>query len=286
VAATHPRSYHNLGGLTSARSGFDRLRTDGYNRRMLQIEHLTKRFGAKVAVSDLSLEVRAGELVAFLGPNGAGKTTTLKCVAGLFWPSAGRVLVGGHDVHAQAVAAKRLLSYVPDQPYLYEKLSGREFLLFVARLYGLERQECSRAVEELLALFEAGEWADDLAENYSHGMRQKIVLSAALLHDPKLLVVDEPMVGLDPASAKLVKSVLRERVAAGCAILMSTHTLSVAEEVADRIGILHRGRLLVEGTQADLRRSAATAADGNLEEIFLQLTENAADPESEPASTL
>ncbi len=251
---------------------------------MLQIEHLTKRFGAKAAVSDLSLEVRAGELVAFLGPNGAGKTTTLKCAAGLFWPSSGRVLVGGHDVHAEPVAAKRLLSYVPDQPYLYEKLSGREFLLFVGRLYGLGRQECSRAVESLLALFEADEWADDLAENYSHGMRQKVVLCAALLHDPRLLVVDEPMVGLDPASAKLVKRVLRERVRAGCAILMSTHTLSVAEELADRIGILHRGRLLVQGTQADLRRSAA--ADGNLEEIFLQLTENASRAEPEPTSTL
>ena len=240
---------------------------------MLAIEHLSKRFGTRTAVNDLSLEVRPGELYAFLGPNGAGKTTTLKCVAGLLWPSAGRVLVGGHDVHAQPVAAKRLLSYVPDQPYLYEKLTGREFLLFVGRLYGLSRKQCTDTVEELLGLFEAGEWADELAENYSHGMRQKTVLSAALLHDPKLLVVDEPMVGLDPASARLVKSVLRQRVEAGCAILMSTHTLSVADEVADRVGIIHRGRLIVQGTQEEVRRS--TPAMGSLEDVFRDLTEGA-----------
>ena len=241
---------------------------------MLSIEGLTKRFGTKTAVNGLSLEVRAGELYAFLGPNGAGKTTTLKCVAGLLWPSAGQVLVGGHDVHAQPVAAKRLLSYVPDQPYLYEKLSGREFLLFVGRLYGLDRAKCSEAAEELLALFDATEWADELAENYSHGMRQKIVLSAALLHDPKLLVVDEPMVGLDPASSRLVLTVLRQRVEAGCAILMSTHTLTVAEEVADRIGIIHRGRLIAQGTGEELRRSAP--AGGSLEDVFLELTRSPA----------
>ncbi|MBM4036606.1 MAG: ABC transporter ATP-binding protein [Planctomycetes bacterium] len=241
---------------------------------MLAIENLTKRFGNNVAVNALSLQVRPGELYAFLGPNGAGKTTTLKCVAGLLWPSGGRVLVGGHDVHADPVPAKRLLSYVPDQPYLYDKLSGREFLLFVGRLYGLDRDSCTQAVEEVLDLFEADGWAGELAENYSHGMRQKIVLAAALLHDPKLLVVDEPMVGLDPASAKLMKGVLRERVESGCAVLMSTHTLPMAEEVADRIGIIHRGRLVIEGTQDDLRRAASTS--GTLEDVFLELTEAAA----------
>jgi ABC-2 type transport system ATP-binding protein len=248
---------------------------------MLLIDHLTKRFGDKTAVDDLCLEVAAGELYAFLGPNGAGKTTTLKCVAGLLWPTGGHVLVGGHDVHAHAVAAKRLLSYVPDQPFLYEKLSGREFLGFVGRLYGLGREECAEAVSRLVAMFEAEEWAHELAENYSHGMRQKIVLSAALLHDPRLIVIDEPMVGLDPRSAKLVKTVLRERVAEGCAILMSTHTLSVAEEVADRIGIIDRGRLVAEGTYGELRQSAS-ASEG-LEDIFLELTGGAAPPE--PASS-
>ncbi|MBM4040103.1 MAG: ABC transporter ATP-binding protein [Planctomycetes bacterium] len=250
---------------------------------MLSIEQLTKRFGTKTAVNGLSLEVRPGELYAFLGPNGAGKTTTLKCVAGLLWPSAGRVLAGGHDVHAEPVAAKRLLSYVPDQPYLYEKLSGREFLLFVGRLYGLDRTRCVEAADALLELFDAGEWADELAENYSHGMRQKIVLSAALLHDPKLLVVDEPMVGLDPASSRLVLTVLRRRVEGGCAILMSTHTLSVAEEVADRIGIIHRGRLIAQGTRDELRRSAS--AGGSLEDVFLELTRDVESVEAPSAAS-
>jgi len=244
---------------------------------MLVIDHLTKRFGQKVAVNDLSLRVRAGELYAFLGPNGAGKTTTLKCVAGLLWPSSGRIAVGGHDAHAEPVAAKRLLSYVPDQPYLYEKLTAREFLLFIGRLYGLDRERCAQAVEALLRLFEAEEWADELAENYSHGMKQKTVLSAALLHDPKLLVVDEPMVGLDPASTRLVKSVLRQRVADGAALLMSTHTLSVAEEMADRVGIIHRGRLVYEGTVQELRSSAV---GGSLEDLFLSITDSAARAEA------
>lgn len=239
---------------------------------MLVIEHLTKRFGDKVAVNDLSLEVRAGELYAFLGPNGAGKTTTLKCVAGLLRPTSGRIIVGGHDVHSAPVAAKRLLSYVPDQPFLYEKLTAREFLLFIGRLYGLERRRCAQAVEELLRLFQAEEWADELAENYSHGMKQKTVLSAALLHDPKLLVVDEPMVGLDPASTKLVKAVLRQRVTQGAALLMSTHTLSLAEEMADRIGIIHRGRLVYEGTAQELRTSALGSS---LEDLFLSVTDSA-----------
>lgn len=239
---------------------------------MLEIENLTKRFGPKTAVSGLSLRVRPGELYAFLGPNGAGKTTTLKCVAGLLWPTSGRIRVGGHDVHASPVPAKRLLAYVPDQPYLYEKLTGREFLLFIGRLYGLARDRCVHAVDELLRLFEAEEWADDLAEGYSHGMRQKTVLAAALLHDPKLLVVDEPMVGLDPASARLVKTVLRQRVADGAAILMSTHTLSVAEEVADRVGIIHRGSLVAEGSPRELQGSAPR---GSLEDAFLALTEGA-----------
>jgi len=248
---------------------------------MLLIDQLTKRFGEKIAVDNLRLRVAPGELYAFLGPNGAGKTTTIKCVAGLLWPTAGRVVVGGHDVHAEPVAAKRLLSYVPDQPYLYEKLSGREFLSFVGRLYGLDRDECARRTSELLALFDAEEWAGELSENYSHGMRQKIVLSAALLHDPRLIVIDEPMVGLDPRSAKLVKTVLRERVADGRAVLMSTHTLSVAEEVADRIGIIDRGRLVAEGTYGELRRFASASA--RLEDIFLELTSGAAPVEPAPS---
>ena len=237
---------------------------------MLTIDHLCKRYGDKTAVEDLCLEVPAGQLYAFLGPNGAGKTTTLKCVVGLLRPTLGRVVVGGHDVQAEPVAAKRLVSYVPDRPYLYEKLSGREFLAFAGRMYGVGREACAQRIDALLGLFDATEWADELTENYSHGMRQKIVMSAALIHDPQVLVIDEPMVGLDPRSSRTVKTVLRERVAAGCAVLMSTHTLSVAEEVADRIGIILRGRLIVEGSYDELRRRAD--ASERLEDIFLELT--------------
>jgi len=234
---------------------------------------LTKHFGATVAVDDIDLRVHQGEFFGFLGPNGAGKTTTLKCVVGLLRPTAGRVVVDGHDVQAEPVAAKRVMAYVPDRPYLYEKLSGREFLAFAGRMYGVERQACKARMEELLGLFDATEWADELTENYSHGMRQKIVMSAALIHDPRVLVIDEPMVGLDPRSARTVKNVLRERVDGGCAVLMSTHTLSVAEEVADRIGIIHKGRLIVEGTYDELRRRAD--ASERLEDIFLGLTDAA-----------
>jgi len=248
---------------------------------MLCIEHLTKRFGPKTAVDDLSIEIAAGELYAFLGHNGAGKTTTIKCVAGLLRPSGGRVLVDGHDVSAEPLAAKAVLSYVPDQPYLYEKLSGREFLGFVGRLYGMTPAACEEGIAEMLRLFEAEAWADDLAENYSHGMRQRIVISAALLHDPKVIVIDEPMVGLEPRSARTAKQVLRQRVEAGCAILMSTHTLSVAEEVADRIGIIENGRLLVEGTYAELRRTVPSSE--RLEDLFIELTNGAASPAAAPS---
>jgi len=252
-----------------------------YNRKMLTIDHLNKQFGDKTAVHDLCIGVPEGHLYAFLGPNGAGKTTTLKCVVGLLRPTAGRVLVGGHDMVGDPVAAKSLLAYVPDRPYLYEKLSGREFLAFVGRLYGVDRKVCAERIGELLALFDAEEWADELTENYSHGMRQKIVMCAALIHDPKVLIIDEPMVGLDPRSAKTVKTVLRERVAEGCAILMSTHTLSVAEEVADRVGIINRGRLVAEGTVAELQRTAAVS--DRLEDVFLELTNADPAPDAAPA---
>ena len=250
---------------------------------MLVIEHLTKRFGSKLAVDDLSLRVRPGELYGFLGPNGAGKTTTIKCVCGLLRPTTGRVVVAGHDAQAEPLAAKAALSYVPDQPYLYEKLTGREFLAFTGRLYGLEPATVGERIERLVETFDSAEWIDELTENYSHGMRQRVVLSAALIHEPRVIVVDEPMVGLDPRSAKTVKTVLRERVAAGCAVLMSTHTLSVAEEVADRIGITVRGHLLVEGTCEELRAQASTSA--RLEDVFLELTEEGAASEREAAPT-
>ena len=236
----------------------------------IELERMTKRFGSKTAVDELTLRVDTGELYAFLGPNGAGKTTTIKVITGLLRPSAGAVRVCGYDVDADGVEARRVLSYVPDQPFLYDKLSGREFLLFVGRMYGLEPAACRKKIDALAEQFGATEYMDDLSESYSHGMKQRIVLSAAILHDPKVLVVDEPMVGLDPRGARLVKNVLREMAANGVCVFMSTHTLSIAEEVADRIGIIQRGRLVAEGTVDELRRHGHTS--GKLEDIFLTIT--------------
>jgi len=236
----------------------------------IEINHLTKRFGEKIAVNDLTLHVRPGELYAFLGPNGAGKTTTIKVIAGLLRPTSGSVRVAGHDLHSDSVDARRLISYVPDQPFLYEKLSGREFLRFVGDMYGMDRAERDARISRLAERFGTTEYLDDLAESYSHGMRQRVVITAAILHDPKVLVVDEPMVGLDPRSARLVKDALREMVANDVSVFMSTHTLSIAEEVASRIGIIHRGSLVAEGTVDELRSAEDTSA--RLEDIFLTIT--------------
>ena len=236
----------------------------------IEIEKLTKQFGPKTAVNELTLRVKAGEMYAFLGPNGAGKTTTIKVVTGLLRPTSGTVRVCGHDVCDGGLEAKQAISYVPDQPFLYEKLSGREFLLFVARMYRMDPATVNRRIEELSKRFGTAEYLDDLAEGYSHGMKQRVIITAAILHDPKVLVVDEPMVGLDPRSARLVKDVLREMVDAGVCVFMSTHTLSMAEEVADRIGIIHRGSLVAEGTVDELRSHGHTS--GKLEDIFLTLT--------------
>ncbi len=236
----------------------------------IEISNMTKRFGAKVAVDGLTLKVEPGELYAFLGPNGAGKTTTIKTIAGLLRPDSGSVRVGGYEVHADGIHARRIMSYVPDQTFLYEKLSGREFLLFLGRMYGMDPAKCQIKIAGLSEWFGTEEYLDDLAESYSHGMRQRIVISGAMLHDPAVLVVDEPMVGLDPRSAKLVKDAVRELVGKGVCIFMSTHTLSVAEEVADRIGIIHRGRLVAEGTVDELCSVGHTS--GKLEEVFLAIT--------------
>jgi ABC-2 type transport system ATP-binding protein len=236
----------------------------------IEIEKLTKQFGPKTAVNELTLRVKAGEMYAFLGPNGAGKTTTLKVVTGLLRPTSGSVRVCGHDVCDGSLEAKQAISYVPDQPFLYEKLSGREFLLFVGSMYGMDADTCERRIGELSERFATAEYLDDLAEGYSHGMKQRVIITAAILHDPKVLVVDEPMVGLDPRSSRLVKDVLREMVDAGVCVFMSTHTLSIAEEVADRVGIIHRGSLVAEGTVDELRPHGHTS--GKLEDIFLTLT--------------
>ncbi len=236
---------------------------------MIELRGVTKTYGTKRAVDGLDLRVRAGELFAFLGPNGAGKTTTIKMVCGLLRPSSGSVLVGGHP--ATSPEARRLLAYVPDQPYLYEKLSGREFLRFVVEMYGLEPRAATRRIEELVETFEMGDYVDDLCESYSHGMKQRVVFASALVHDPKVLIVDEPLVGLDPRSARIVKDLFLAQARAGVAVLMSTHLLSIAEELADTIGIIDHGRMLAGGTLSEVR-DRAQMRQGPLEDLFLKLT--------------
>ena len=237
---------------------------------MIRTEHLTKRFGGLTAVNDLNLDIAAGELFAFLGPNGAGKTTTIKLLTGLLKPTSGRAVVGGRDIQQEPLAARQLISYVPDLPFLYEKLEPLEFLGFVGQLFGLERAVALRRGEEWLATLELEGTRGQLIENLSHGTRQRIVIAAALLHEPRVLVIDEPMVGLDPRSARRVKDVLRARARAGTTVFLSTHILHVAEELADRIGILNHGKLIAVGTMAELR--AASGGGGALEDTFLALT--------------
>ncbi len=218
----------------------------------------------------LDLEVEPGEIFAFLGPNGAGKTTTIKMIVGLLRPSEGSVAVCGYDMATQAIQAKETLSYVPDQPYLYEKLTAREFLHFIADIYNIERDVGDVKVARMIELFELGEFVDQLAENYSHGMKQRVVMAAALLHDPRVIVIDEPMVGLDPRSARLLKNILTQRAREGACVFMSTHTLSVAEDIADRVGIIDRGDLVALGTIDELRGRAQV--EGRLEDVFLAIT--------------
>ena len=235
---------------------------------MIELHGVSKTYGAKRAVDRLDLRVRAGELFAFLGPNGAGKTTTIKMVCGLLRPTSGTVRVGGHP--ADSPEARQLIAYVPDQPYLYEKLTGREFLRFVVEMYGLDPKASARRIGELIDIFEMGDYVDELSENYSHGMKQRVVFASALVHEPKVLIVDEPLVGLDPRSARIVKDLFVAQARAGVAVLMSTHLLSIAEELADTIGIVDHGRMLAHGTLAELRDRVQV--QGPLEDLFLKLT--------------
>jgi ABC-2 type transport system ATP-binding protein len=241
---------------------------------MIDLHEVTKAYGTKLAVHRLSLRVEGGELFAFLGPNGAGKTTTIKLMCGLLFPTAGTVRIGGYDMSCDGDQARRLISYVPDQPYLYEKLTGREFLRFIADMYALTRGQAEQRIEEVIDLFSLDDFVDDLTERYSHGMRQRTVFAAALLHQPRLLIVDEPTVGLDPRSVRLLKDLLRREADRGATVFLSTHSLDIAEELADRIGIVEHGRLISCGTLDALRKQAAL--DGSLEDVFLKLTEEAA----------
>ena len=243
---------------------------------MIELKNITKRFGAKVAVDNLHLEIEAGELFAILGPNGAGKTTTIKMITGLLRPDEGCIRVCGKDVLTEPVAAKQHISYIPDEPYLYEKLSGREFLEFVGSMYRMERKNIEKEVVGLSECLGLGDFIDDLSEQYSHGMKQRVVIASALLHDPKVIVVDEPMVGLDPKSARVVKDLLSSLAKNGTTIFMSTHTLAVAEELADRIGIMAHGRMIALGTLHELQR--LSCGERGLEESYLRIT-----AEEEPA---
>jgi ABC-2 type transport system ATP-binding protein len=243
---------------------------------MIKLTNLLKRYGDFTAVDGINLHVQRGELFGFLGPNGAGKTTTLRMIAGILRPTSGSVEIGGIDIASNPTAAKAKLGFIPDRPFIYEKLTGAEFLRFVAGLYDQEGPQIEHRARELLALFDLEEWRDELVESYSHGMRQKLIISSAFVHRPEVIVVDEPMVGLDPKAARILKDLFREYTRRGHTIMMSTHTLEVAETLTDRIAIIQGGVIRACGTMHDLRTSAESGATG-LEDIFLRLTgENAA----------
>ena len=238
---------------------------------MIQIHDLTKKYGSFTAVDRVTLGVPRGALYGFLGPNGAGKTTTLRMIAGILRPTAGRVLIGGDDVVQQPLLAKQRLGFIPDRPFVYDKLTGAEFLRFVAGLYGQEGMVVEKRVDELLDVFELASWKNELIESYSHGMRQKLIISSALIHRPEVIVVDEPMVGLDPRAARLLKDLFRGFVGRGGTVLMSTHTLEIAEALCDRMAIIQGGRIVAHGAMADLRKQH-DAGDLGLEDLFLRLT--------------
>jgi ABC-2 type transport system ATP-binding protein len=240
---------------------------------MIRLEAVSKNYGSFTAVHPLDLELARGELFGFLGPNGAGKTTAMRMVVGVLRPTSGRITIAGHDIAREPIAAKQLIGYIPDRPSLYEKLTGAEFLRFVSGLWGRDGAAAERRGLELLELFDLGRWKDSLIESYSHGMRQKLLISSALVHGPSVLVVDEPMVGLDPRAARMIKDLLRTFTEQGGTVFLSTHTLEVAETLCTRIAILHAGRICAMGTMSELRAQAAAGTAG-LEDIFLKLTDS------------
>jgi len=243
---------------------------------MIEFDNATRAYARKVVVKGLTLTVPRGELFALLGPHGAGKTTSIKMLTGLIRPTSGNVRVCGHDVAADVRRAAASIGYVSEEPFLYEKLTGREFLEFAAEMRGMDPAAMDRAIRRECEAFSLDDFVDDLTETYSHGMKQRLALAAALLHDPAVLVIDEPMVGLDPRSVRVVKDRLRGQAAAGTTVFMSTHTLDVAEEIADRIGIMDHGQLYFLGTLTELQAELASN-DASLEPLFLQLTEGGDD---------
>ncbi|UCG08702.1 MAG: ABC transporter ATP-binding protein [Desulfobacterales bacterium] len=240
---------------------------------MIQIKNITKKYADFAAVDRLNLSVQKGEVFGFIGPNGAGKTTTIKMMGGILQPTTGSITIAGINMQAEPEKAKSKIGFIPDRPYLYEKLTGMEFLRFTAELYGVSDNGFHKKATAQLEMFSLADWSDDLIESYSHGMKQRLIMSAALLHDPEVIIVDEPMVGLDPAAIIMVKKLLRRLAQKGVTIFMSTHTLKVAEDTCDRIGVIHKGRLIASGTTKDLQREA-NVTDADLEQVFLSLTNN------------
>ena len=237
---------------------------------MIELHHLVKKFGDLSAVNDVSLIIARGEFFAMLGPNAAGKTTTMKLLAGLMKPTSGHSRICGFDVQTDPLEARKRLAYVPDYPFLYDKLTPREFFRFTGEMFRFDAARTEKNTRDLVERFHLGEFADRAIEGLSHGTRQRVAIAAALLHDPEVFVIDEPMVGLDPQHARIVKDVLKERSLAGMTVLVSTHQLAIAEEMADRIGIINDGKLIAVGTRDELRKQSGAA--GALEEIFLSLT--------------
>ena len=238
---------------------------------MIQLINVTKRYGQLAAVDGLNLDVKPGEIFGFLGPNGAGKTTTIRVMMGVLRPTTGQVLLGGYDIEREPEKAKSIAGFIPDRPFIYEKLSGSEFLHFVGKLHHVETARLQRRIPELLDGLELTQWKDELVESYSHGMKQRLVVCASLIHEPGILIIDEPMVGMDPKGARTLKDLFRFLAKNGTMVFLSTHSISVAEEVCHRIGIIQQGRLIACGTMAELYRQA-NGHSGNLESVFLELT--------------
>ena len=237
---------------------------------MIKLQELTKDYGTTLAVNKLSLNVTAGKIYGFIGPNGAGKTTTIRLMGGILAPTSGKIIIGGFDMAKNPVEAKKMIGFVPDRPFLYEKLTGMEFMRFSADLYDVRRDTFSQKAKELLQQFALWNWADELIEAYSHGMKQRLIIATALLHDPQILIIDEPMVGLDPEAVHMVKDILKELAANQTTIFISTHTLSIAEDLCHRIGLIHKGTLLAEGNIDELKL-IAKLGEARLEEVFLTI---------------
>lgn len=237
---------------------------------MIRLIELTKIFNKIVAVDRINLEVRTGSVIGFLGPNGAGKTTTIKMMAGVLRPTSGRIILNGADLAKEPHKAKAVMGYIPDRPFIYEKLTGQEFLEFMAALYDMDKDMGRDRIKHLLDVFELTEFRHELIESYSHGMKQRLVMCSALIHDPDILITDEPMVGLDPKGARMVKEMFRRFARQGKTIFISTHSLNVAEDISDEIVIIDHGRIIARGAMDELRKRAGV--DGDLEEIFLRLT--------------